>query len=346
MNNVQPTLADSYWGKVTSNLAPLYMKITDCPSGINRVQCEVSTQEGEFNNWHSFDAVWDASESAYRCDITPETFGHYNQIYLANIYIYDNVGNGGYYNQKSIMIPPFSFKLASVAKPGDYVTYRTPSKNYTSPSTLNGYQNQVISPSSYRGSWQVLYNDRNYGLQIVSSQITTSLSVYGYAGINNIYDTLNGVSSAYMDGVYAISARHIGTNPSNPRDPSGWCNFYGQNVKCWERTVYYTDLNAMKAARSQNPNGIAACSNIYFLVSRQEYIYGEGTSRVANYCITDSRNLSGVDFSDYCPVVYNFTIFQFQLFVRSAGVRPVITLSSETPVLGSGTAQDPYVIQY
>lgn len=339
MNNVQPTLADSYWGRVTSKLAPLYIKITDSPSGINRAQCQVSTQEGEYNNWHSFDAVWDSSENAYRCDITPETFGHYNQIYLADIYIYDNVGNGGFYNQTSTLIPPLSYKLSNVAKPGDYVTYRPPSTSYTSPSSLNGYGNQVIKPSDYSGTWRILYNDSNYGLQITSDDATMYLSVYGYAGINNIYDTLNRASAAYMDGVYATAARHIGTNPSSPSDPSGWCNLYGTTVKCWERTVYYTDLNGMKAATNQNSEGIGQTSMIYYLVSRQQYVINGWI----NYCITDSRDLSGITFSDICPVSGQWSLKPGHV---TAGIRPVITLNGETPVLGSGTSQDPFVIEY
>lgn len=341
VNSSQPTLSESYWGPVTNLLAPLYIKVTDSSSGINRVQCQTSTSTGGYNNWHSFDAVWDASERAYRCDITPATFGHYNQIYLTNIYIYDNVGNGGYYNQEAVMIPSMNYKLSSVARPGDYVTYRVPSDSYTSPRSENGIRNQTIVPSDYHGTWQVLYNDENYGLQIVSSDVTTNLSVYGYVGMNNIYDTLNALSAAYMDGVYAISARHIGTNPSNSNDSSSMCMLEDQEVKCWEQSVYLTDLNALKNARSQNANGIASTSREYFFISRQKYACNEGGIGGENcYCLTDSRDLSGNTWSARCPVVY-----PDQKEVTN-GVRPVIKLSSETTVLGSGTLQDPYVIQY
>ena len=341
INSVQPTLSESYWGQVTNLLAPLYIKIMDSSSGINRVQCQTSTFTGGYNNWHTFDAVWDSSEKAYRCDITPATFGHYNQTYLTNIYIYDNVGNGGYYNQQSVMIPSMTYKLSSVAKPGDYVTYRVPSDSYTSSTSDNGVRDQTIIPSNYHGTWQVLYNDGNYGLQIVSSDVTANLSVYGYTGMSNIYDTLNDLSSAYMDGVYAISARHIGTNPSNPNDSSGMCTLEDQEVKCWEQSVYLTDLNALKNAKSQNSNGIASTSREYFFISRQKYACDEGGIGGENcYCLTDSRDLSGNTWSARCPVVY-----PDQKEVTN-GIRPVIKLNSETVVLGSGTLKDPYVIQY
>jgi len=341
VNSSQPTLSDSYWGSVTNLLAPLYIKTMSSSSGINRVQCQASTATGGYNNWHTFDAVWDSSENAYRCDITPETFGHYNQMYLINVYIYDNVGNGGYYDQQSVMIPSMTHKLSSVARPGDYVTYRVLNNSFTSHSSENGSRDQTIVPSDYHGTWQVLYNDQNYGLQIVSSDVTADLSVYGYTGMNNIYNTLNDLASAYMDGVYATSARHIGTNPSNPNDSSEMCTLEDQEVKCWEQSVYLTDLNALKNANSQNPNGIASTSREYFFISRQKYACNEGGIGGENcYCLTDSRDLSGSTWSARCPVVY-----PDQKEVTS-GIRPVIRLSSETVVLGSGTLHDPYVIQY
>ncbi len=345
MNTEQPTLSESYWGSVTNKLAPLYIKVTDCPSGINRIQCQTSTSDGGFNNWEWVNAVWDSSENAYRCDITPETFGHYNQTYLTNIYIYDNIGHGGYYTQHSITIPGLTYKLSQAAKTGDYVMYKPPSTNYQSPKSLNGNSNQTINPSNYTGLWQVLYNNSNYGLQIVSSEVTAQLSIYGYTGMNNIYSTLNNAASAYMDGIYAISARHIGTNPSNPNDPSDWCYLEGEPVKCSEKTVYLTDLNALKNARSQNANGIAATNKDYFLVSRQNFTCNptteeeDKTSTTNCYCITDSRTQNGL-LKAQCPVTY-----PNEKRITN-GIRPVITLSNETLVIGNGTFSNPYVIQY
>ena len=66
---------------------------------------------GGYNNWHWFNAVWDAGANAYRCDITPSTFNHYNQTYITHLYIYDHAGNGGYYNQTSIAIPSNTYTI-------------------------------------------------------------------------------------------------------------------------------------------------------------------------------------------------------------------------------------------
>ena len=104
MDTQAPAHTNWWWGEVTKDVARLYIQTSD-NIGINRVQCPTSTATGGYNNWHWFNAVWDAGANAYRCDITPSTFNHYNQTYITHLYIYDHAGNGGYYNQTSVGIP-------------------------------------------------------------------------------------------------------------------------------------------------------------------------------------------------------------------------------------------------
>ena len=82
----------------------MYIQATD-NVGIGKIQCSTSTASGSYNNWIWFNASWDNNANAYRCDITPSSFGHYGQTYKTHLYIYDTVGNGGYYNETSIAIP-------------------------------------------------------------------------------------------------------------------------------------------------------------------------------------------------------------------------------------------------
>ncbi len=104
MDTERPTHTNWWWGEVTKDVARLYIQATD-NVGINRVQCPTSTASGSYNNWNWFTATWDSGANAYRCDITPATFGHYNQTYTTHLYIYDHAGNGGYYNATSVAIP-------------------------------------------------------------------------------------------------------------------------------------------------------------------------------------------------------------------------------------------------
>ena len=118
-DTTNPTHTEWWWGEVNTSVARLYVRLTDnvgVPDGgtINvslynghnvGVYCPTSTASGGNSNWVWFRGVWDASASAYRCDITPGTFGHYGQAYLTHLYIWDYAGNGGYYNQTSVAIP-------------------------------------------------------------------------------------------------------------------------------------------------------------------------------------------------------------------------------------------------
>ena len=104
MDTEKPVHTNWWWGTVNKDIAQLYIQATD-NVGISRVQCPTSTATGGYNNWYWFNAVWDSSQNAYRCDITPSTFGHYNQTYTTHLYIYDHAGNGGYYNATNANIP-------------------------------------------------------------------------------------------------------------------------------------------------------------------------------------------------------------------------------------------------
>ena len=105
MDTEAPVHTNWWWGEVTKDVARLYIQATDSASGIARVTAPTSTQSGGYGNWVWFEAVWDAGANAYRADITPSTFGHYEQTYITHLYIWDNAGNGGKYNETSVNIP-------------------------------------------------------------------------------------------------------------------------------------------------------------------------------------------------------------------------------------------------
>jgi len=104
MDTESPTHTSWWWGDIGTSVATLYIRTTD-NVGISSVQCPTSTASGSYGNWHWFNAIWDSGANAYRCDITPSTFNHYNQTYKVHLYIYDSAGNGGYYNETTASIP-------------------------------------------------------------------------------------------------------------------------------------------------------------------------------------------------------------------------------------------------
>ena len=119
MDSENPVHTNWWWGEVTKDVARLYVQATDSVGLPNSattydghnagVYCPTSTQSGGYTNFVWFKGNWDASANAYRCDITPSTFGHYGQIYRTHLYIYDYAGNGGYYNATSVNIPSPSY---------------------------------------------------------------------------------------------------------------------------------------------------------------------------------------------------------------------------------------------
>ena len=135
MDTEKPVHTNWWWGTVNANIAQLYIQATD-NVGISRVQCPTSTQSGGYGNWRWYDAVWDSSQNAYRCDIKPADFGHYAQTYKTHLYIYDHAGNGGYYNETSTYINKKLYEIVSTNSSCTSYTENYPNTdtNYT---TLN-----------------------------------------------------------------------------------------------------------------------------------------------------------------------------------------------------------------
>jgi len=95
----------NHWvlGEVTQEVARIYIQVSDnielpktagTYNGHNvGVYCPTATESSGYINWYWFTATYDESASAYRCDITPSTFGHYSQNYLVGIHVYDYANN-------------------------------------------------------------------------------------------------------------------------------------------------------------------------------------------------------------------------------------------------------------
>ena len=138
-----PTHTNWWWGEVNNQVARLYIQVTDNLSGVPAggtynsslynghnvgVYCPTSTATGGYANWVWFPGIWDAGANAFRCDVTPATFGHYGQTYITHLYIWDYAGNGGYYNQTSVSIPALcSFTSQDFGYTGGVQAWTVPS---------------------------------------------------------------------------------------------------------------------------------------------------------------------------------------------------------------------------
>lgn len=200
----KPIHTNWWWGEVTKNVAKLYIQATD-NVGIAKVQCPTSTATGSYNNWNWFTATWDSSANAYRCDITPATFGHYNQTYKTQLYIYDQAGNGGYYNQTTVNIPPLEQKW-------EYA-YTGGSQSFTAPFS-GTYKLEV---------WGAEGGTRNYkpgvpgkgGYSSGKVKLTQGQVLYVYVGGNGGYGSSTMHSGGFNGGGQGLAAgggaTHIGT---------------------------------------------------------------------------------------------------------------------------------------
>ena len=249
--------------------------------------------------------------------------------------------------------------LSSKAKIGDYIQYDVPDKTYNVTTSETGYANdQEFDTKDATNLWQILYNDEEKGLQITSSKSVGTLAIGTAKNVtktriayNNIITTLNDMSNKYINTNYAISARSIGSNPSDSKDgisglykvSSSWPTGSYTGFKVTD-TYYTEDETAMKKATNQKEEGISNIGERYFLASR--YVYADA-GNVIFY--VRSINTSG-------NIVNNYYYIQgcsdgaglSTSFAKtcSSGVRPVITLIQDIKVKkGKGTVEEPYILQ-
>ena len=186
MDTEKPVHTNWWWGTVDANIAQLYIQATD-NAGISRVQCPTSTQSGGYGNWRWYDAVWDSSQNAYRCDIKPADFGHYAQTYKTHLYIYDHAGNGGYYDETSAYI---NKKLYEIVSTNSSCTSYT--ANY--PNTDTNYTTLNLNSGCAAGAQidLILYNAIKKGDIIKVTYSVTRTGSYYMSILDNQYINNNG----------------------------------------------------------------------------------------------------------------------------------------------------------
>ncbi len=237
--------------------------------------------------------------------------------------------------------------LAASAQPGDYVRYVVPEKTFTMTAEQTGDSAQTYNTGGYTGLWQVLYNDAEHGLQIISANdVTNGKNFYldGKVGYNNSVGTLNSFCSNYVNPTYATSGRCVGSNPIRPEGTKelfeGSYDYQKQyaNDLIKGDSECSADYNAMKRAIHQNKNGICVINKAYWLASRSVF----SSARYTGF---------GVFFVNAADILYNGNLWEVQSSGTTSsnpsdtnyGVRVVITLKSGIKTSnGTGSSVSPY----
>ena len=236
--------------------------------------------------------------------------------------------------------------LAASAQPGDYVRYAVPEKTFTMTTEQTGYTSeQTYNTGDYTGLWQVLYNDAEHGLQIISANdVTNGKNLYlnGKEGYNNSVGTLNSFCSNYVNPTYATSGRCVGSNPTRPEGTkelySGSYNYIGlyANDLIKDDTEYESDFNALKGATHQNTDGIWNINKEYWLASR--YV-SSTTSRTDVYV----RFMYAAGTANHNPLWFVRSSGSTTPYSSNSAVRVVITLKSGIKTSdGTGGSGSPY----
>ncbi len=279
-------------------------------------------------------------------------------------------------------IPVDDNTLVSKAKPGDYVKYIPGNRTFTmkvngmsvtengeitnytetEDGIATGYDTeQTYNTADYTGLWQVLYNDTEHGLQIISADDVTNGNIFYLGngdsitgkgnetkmktGYNNSINTLNAFCANYVNPSYAISGRCVGSNPTNPADatveyetlPFEYKGSTASGCKKLDNN-YLADYNAMKEISTiENPNGIHNIGKYYWLASRN-VVFDGGYKYFYLRAVATEGNVENGNF------FWRLDSNEGSLMCAIPRcVRPCITLKTDIKTnRGDGTSANPY----
>jgi hypothetical protein len=373
MDTEKPVHTNWWWGTVNKDIAQLYIQTTD-NVGISRVQCPTSTATGGYNNWYWFNAVWDSSQNAYRCDITPSTFGHYNQTYTTHLYIYDHAGNGGYYNATNANIPVnerfLRSEILSESIKGSNVTWTTA---WQTGNTSGLYSQSTSKGTTYyfRGNptnnyikfankiWRIIRVNEDGTVKImlndaVSGDIFNS-STYGFDKMYYSNSNLkNIVNSWYNTNI-------TGTNASKVVTGNYFCEaaklmYFSGSVGNFSVPVKENYTPNFECATDGNGKGLVTASvglitydeiafaggwYYDFSLSYPYYLNNANLADRARWTMSPAGNNSDSSYA-LAFIIYNGGAWHTAVSSGSL-ISPVVNLKGDIAITGSGTSSDPYV---
>ena len=281
---------------------------------------------------------------------------------------YDNSESGGSSTNVSGAIDELYEKISKshcvergelvTFKVGDYVKMTPNDKEYTLKSHYTGYtSDQVINPSELT-LWRVIHLNSDNTVTIIS-EYTTSVKIYfgGVVGYQYFVSNLNGLANLYENSCYTMGSRPIGYNSQTSvihdtskltSSTAPWTSgtgtsntIYSAEVLGFGDNLHTSDTSMVKSALGTlvaNEVGTTTPTN-YWLASR---IYGYGGTNSWSYygkIIDTSGNVEVNDTTGFYNMRTNFVSYTF-----GNAFRPMLNLKENIKAEGSGTAEDPYVL--
>ncbi len=245
--------------------------------------------------------------------------------------------------------------LKEVAKPGDYVLYKPQANSFTIKKEQTGFgEDQNFNTDDYKDLWQVLYNDRQHGLQIISTNNVANLYIGSDVdidgarkGYNECIEVLNIFCKNYIDYRYAENGRCVGSEKEDivsgtvelPFEYNG-----SRDSGCKPDTQNKTleDYNAMISATSQNDNGIVISDFAYYYAYRNLWKPNDSIWYFQIYCVIDNQ---GTPWNGGKTLIAFHNNVDVIMDDGPRGVRPCITLKDNIESVGDGTKESPYKLK-
>lgn len=258
-------------------------------------------------------------------------------------------------NQKSnIEESQYTTLLKDVVKIGDYVEYIPNEEEFTIEKSDTGASSDVkFKTNDYTGTWRVMYNDNENGLQIISTKgVTNRLSLSGKFGYNNAIDTLNSFCNHFANNKdFAVSGRCLGSNPQSSNDNVTTEEYYSAGALKVADENYKYDLDILNKYSLHSAGEETLLASRYSKKNGNESVY-------QTYMYLRNISTSG-DVKEEGEMLYTVPSEGMQVMAQAMSnmdmtqsystmsnyIRPIITLKEDVKVKsGDGTKDNPYIL--
>jgi hypothetical protein len=231
---------------------------------------------------------------------------------------------------------------------GDYVSMTPTSTSFRISTTLTGYDsNQIINPSELN-LWRVIRINEDNTVDMVSEYVS-STTVYftGATGYRNGVGTLNLIASQYENEKYTVGSRYMGYN--------GQTEFiaYSLTISNSGTATTSDSTTAEKEVKGSGDEWSNIDKNLVETATGSLTAYKVGTTTSTAYWLASRKyfyvsstdcnwSLRGVNTSGSVNLYLYSGSYTNNSRCRS--LRPIVTLKSGIKATGSGTSEDPYVL--
>ena len=239
-------------------------------------------------------------------------------------------------------------RLDSYFQLGDYIKMTPTVTSYKIDSSKTGFEYDITLNPSEVDTWRVIKINEDKTVEMIAYTLPSSeMGFNGKTGYKNYVGYLNEIAKQFENSKYTIGSRHYGYN--NQTEYLTDDSVYTIDTP-WK--VDYTKIASSKEEEKQGAGDIGFVKDFNLVSRALKTMETNGTYFAASRIYSNESNgIFGIRKQSTSSKTIDYTNYNI-LYSKmgnstnytTAKVRPILTLKAGLTPRGSGTAEDPYVL--